>query len=262
MSRRQLRSSTGVRRSRRSRRLELRAIVATRLGFQVDLDSRLRRRTRKSEFGYDYIEPSAVLKLTASRLGGGHHAVSVHARWRNLYRGASGLLYQKSSRVYEAALTYDDPLAKWSYGAGRILVRDLRGIGYLDGVVGRYHTSQQMSFGVFGGTEPDLRTSEIRGDVMKLGGFASYDSRRNEWGRVQGVLALAGSYESGEIDREFIYQQVSYARSSKLSLFESAELQCESRMEERRGGIFAGRDRIPHERSLGIHGGSCSESRI
>jgi hypothetical protein len=181
----------------------------------------------REEFNYDYTQPSLRVRAALNRIAGSHYRFAVNLRVRKTYRDREttrATTSASSSRIYEAALTYDNPDDAFSYGAGRMLVRALRGIGYLDGAMLRYRAGSSFSTGLFGGTEPDLENTDFQSDVVKAGAFATYKNRLRKGGRFAATLSLAGAYENGDVNREFICQQVSYNYGARFRIYESTEL--------------------------------------
>jgi hypothetical protein len=165
--------------------------------------------------------------MALNRIGGSNCKLSVRANLRETLRDrqtSSATQSATNHRLYEMALLCDDPLSAFNFGAGRMLLRDMRGIGYLDGAFGRYKFSPTVSGGVFAGTEPDLQDTEFRSDVTKAGAFAVFEKRLENAHRLAGTVSFAGVYHNGEIDREFFYQQINYTHGSKFHIFESTEV--------------------------------------
>jgi hypothetical protein len=181
----------------------------------------------RETFNYDYTQRSLQIRTTLGRIGGSDYKLSVRANLRETLRSRETSSATKSAanhRLYEMAMLYDNPLAAFSYGVGRMLVRELRGIGYLDGAFGRYRLSSAVSAGVFAGTEPDLQNTKFRSDVTKAGAFAVYEKRVADANRFAATVSLAGAYDNGEIDREFVYQQINYTHGSRFNIYESTEV--------------------------------------
>ncbi len=109
-------------------------------------------------------------------------------------------------------------------GVGRLILRETRGMGYLDGAYVKYDLSNKLKIGAVGGIEPDLENTRIQSDVTKAGAFVAFEQRLNDAQSLQATASLAGRYLEGEVSREFFYQQLSFIHSSKLRLFESTEI--------------------------------------
>lgn len=170
------------------------------------------------------VEPSFSLRLRVENFPANRHTLSVRLRGRQSLRERDGSDPTRwTGRIHEVSLSYDDPLSPYHYSAGRILNSRLRGIGYFDGVLADYRASRPFVVGVFGGTEPDPRTTEIRARQTTFGAFGSFETGRAGARRFQSTLAAAGRYVNGRISREFLYEQTEVSLRSKLWLLQSAE---------------------------------------
>lgn len=195
-----------------------------------ELDGRIALQLRSQvddESGHDVMEPGISARLRLRNLFGSAHTLSVRARSRRTVRDrevGSDLRDAWNNRVYEVALEYDDSDSPLGYRVGRITANRVRGIGSFDGACADYRVKEDWSVGTFAGLSPDPTTSRVNPDDVKAGAFVNH--QRGDWAgqRVDATLALAGSYHQGEIDEEFLYQQVRYSWGRSLSLYESAEL--------------------------------------
>jgi hypothetical protein len=179
----------------------------------------------RTPLNYDYTQPSLVLRLTAENLFNSHYALNVRLRSRRTYQShqfTSGRSHDWYNRVYEVALSYDDPAASVSFAAGRLLSNRLAGIGYLDGARFDYRAAPHVTVGAFGGTQPNPATSDVSSAVTETGAYAVYERGNYNTQRLAATLALAGEYHHGNISREFFYQQLDWSRGSTLSLYQSA----------------------------------------
>ena len=185
--------------------------------FQDDLD----------EFNYDYHQPSVYLNLTLADIISPGFSLRMRMRSRQgsgQFKPADIAGGSWNSRLYELSFNYYEPEARISYSAGRVLSRELSGMGYLDGAVLKYKTGENSSFGVMGGTRPDPATSRFNSETTKTGVFYRYEKGGYSNNRLSGTAAAAGQYVNGQIDREFIYQQIDYSRGRKFYLYQSSEI--------------------------------------
>lgn len=180
----------------------------------------------REAFNYDYSQPSLSVRARMLDIQSSHISAALKMRLRKTIRdrATSSASSQTSHRVYEAALRYENPASPFELGVGRMIARDLRGIGYIDGGYAKYKLGSRVSAGAFAGTEPDLENTDFQTDVTKGGVFTSYESPRGAGDRIAATLSFAGTYEQGDIDREFIYQQISYSHDSRFRIFESTEI--------------------------------------
>ena len=180
-----------------------------------------------SESGHDVIEPGVSARLRIRNLFDTQLTFQLRARSRRTIRDrevGADLYDEWNSRVYEAALVFDQDTSRLGYRAGRIHASHISGIGDFDGAYAEYEILNAWTIGAFGGLRPDPRTSEINPDDVKTGVFLHHEHGKNNTNRVSATLAFAGSYYKGEIDEEFVYQQLRYSIGRYLSLYESAEV--------------------------------------
>ncbi len=172
---------------------------------------------------YDYSEPALSLRATLRKIGGEDFTAKTNLKLRrtNLKNGRSST---ETNRIYEAMLMYVPSDRPYEAGIGRLILRETRGMGYLDGGYGKYSLNDQLSIGAVGGIEPDLQNTRINPDVTKFGGFLAWEKHFGKGQSLQTTGSLAGRYRAGEVSREFAYQQLSYIQGGKLRVFESTEI--------------------------------------
>ncbi len=170
----------------------------------------------------DYTEPSLSVRAGLSRISGSDLSAKLNLKLRRTERDNSES--SSSNRIYEAMLAYGPQNKPLSAGVGRLMLRETRGMGYLDGAYLKYDLSNNWKIGAVGGIEPDLQNTKIESDVKKYGAFAAFEQRLGEANTVQATASIAGRYLKDEISREFLYQQFSYIGGSKFRVFESTEL--------------------------------------
>jgi hypothetical protein len=174
-----------------------------------------------------YLQPSLLINGRLENIAETYHSFSLlmRSRYTDQQLKSSGSSSSEwNSRVYEACLSYDNPASRFQYSLGRIRSNRISGIGDLDGVSVGYHVSDQISWGAFGGTQPDLRTSEIETQTTKFGLFSGYETDKISALHLNATLALAGEYHQGIVSREFIYEQINLTTDSRFSVYQSGEL--------------------------------------
>lgn len=174
----------------------------------------------------DFVQPSVNLNTSLLNIGGSAYTFSLYMRARRNDRSRHTAYATEShwnNRLYEAALTYDDPAANWGFSAGRVARNAIAGIGTIDGLLLSRNVAPHWSVGAFGGTQPNLENTDIQTDEVKAGAFAQYKTPRSAKHVYSGTLAVAGDYRSGEINREFVYQQAQYRHGSRFYVYESSE---------------------------------------
>ncbi len=172
---------------------------------------------------FDYSEPSLRVRGTFSRISGSDITARANLRLRRTFR-RNDEMSTSTHRIYEAMLAYEPAGRPIEAGIGRLLLRETRGLGYLDGAYVKYAIGSHFRLGAVGGIEPDLQTTRIQTDITKFGAFLSYEKRLAKRQSMQATGSLVGRYREGEVSREFLYQQVSYVYGGRLRLFESTEI--------------------------------------
>jgi hypothetical protein len=175
----------------------------------------------------DVTRPALVLRSTVENLLVNHLNLSVNLRARQIIRRSADSPSTQSdwdNRIYEVSLQYDDPASALNFQLGRIASNRISGIGIFEGALVEYGIQGGWRAGVFGGTRPDMTTSEPNPEETTAGLYAAYEAGSWTGHQVRGTFALAGRYHAGEIDEEFIYEQVYYGFSRQFFITQSAEI--------------------------------------
>lgn len=178
----------------------------------------------------EYAQPSLDLRLRGEQLGGGPWGLDVDARSRRSIRSfADGSSESEGrTRVYRAALRFDRDAPGWHMTLGRQYNAAFSGISLFDGVSAAYETSR-TSVGIFTGTQPDpvdfgyddrIREHGVYFEVRNAPGGSGPDRPAARWSFGTGAI---GSYDSGEINREYLFLQGRFA-SKRLNLYANQEI--------------------------------------
>jgi hypothetical protein len=187
----------------------------------------------------DYTRPAARLNLKAYGLFGGNFEAKIRARTRYNDRSnpVGGLPETEwRNRVYEVSLTYDSPESPFGFQAGRIVAREMGGVGYVDGVLATHEIGESWSWGLLAGTRPDWRTADFQTDITKYGAFVGFERGDRADSRFEAKVAAVGEYHGATVSREFIYLRSSYHRERRLDLYATAELDANRGWREERSG--------------------------
>jgi hypothetical protein len=180
-----------------------------------------------SEFNNDYQQPSLLMNLTVDNLFDTHHNLAVRFRSRrNIRDRRTGNLDKTDwdNRIYELSIGYDSPNSPIGYRLGRVYSNRFSAMGYLDGGLISYRANEVLTLGIFGGAQPDQQYSFSSANETKAGIYAAFEKGDYHTNRIDATVALAGQYVSGQISREFLYQQVNLSLRQKLIAFQSAEI--------------------------------------
>ncbi len=181
-----------------------------------------------TESDLDFSQPTLRLRLKANRLWGS--AWNLGIKFRSRYNDRSRSLRDDvpetewRNRVYEGALSYDDPEAPVNLKFGRIVSNVMSGIGYIDGLLLQHNVAANWRWGVFGGTQPNWETSEFQTSLHKYGVFLNYLRGDFSGSRLEATLAAAGEYHGSDVSREYVYFQSSYQPDRHWSAYGSLEL--------------------------------------
>ncbi|MCA9732435.1 MAG: hypothetical protein H6696_13120 [Deferribacteres bacterium] len=160
--------------------------------FNSGIDFRMRQRSRyhKRSSGYDALDRDSA--------------------WQN--------------RFFEFSFSQTDHDADWQYGIGRVFSPHIRGIGYIDGAHISRRVSERVRLGVAAGADPDEQTLNVNGSRNKFGAFATVEAGSYENKRLASTMAYAGSYDTGTVNREFLYLQNNFYWAKRLSLYQNVEV--------------------------------------
>ncbi|MEK7727302.1 MAG: hypothetical protein AAB354_02750, partial [candidate division KSB1 bacterium] len=173
---------------------------------------------------FDFLESSAYLRLTMDRIGGAPVRLVTRMRSSQSFRptSASGLQQQPLlHRVYEITLEYSGPL---ELAIGRMLRNELRGVGYLDGLVVGYRVHPNWKLGVFAGAQPDLYRAGLRFEEKKYGGFLQMEKTLRANSNVAFMAAALGQYQRQHLNREYLAAQIDFTWSRQFFLTQYVEL--------------------------------------
>lgn len=174
--------------------------------------------------GSGYTQPTLRLNIRAEDLADG--LVGFQLRTRSRYyqssntSGASNTDW--NNRIYKASVRIGREESRFQYEVGRLISSTFSGVGYLDGGTARMRLGSSSHVGIFAGTQPDWQQLEGQDSIRKYGAFFNFTRGKGDH-YLNSTVALAGEYQSGEINREFVYLNNRYTRS-KFSLYQSAEV--------------------------------------
>jgi hypothetical protein len=184
----------------------------------------------RTESGYDFQETTGRVDLVASELGGQPLSFTLRGRSRKDVRARAlsdrTPQDERTDRLYEVALRYEPPSGKVGLEAGRIGIdRFFVGVGYLDGLLGRYRPLPTLQVGAFGGRVADVDSLGFNGAGSKYGGFVRLvPGGRSAMGGDDVMLAYVRENADGDVSREYLSLESRFSGGGRWSLFERAEL--------------------------------------
>ena len=187
----------------------------------------------------DYDRPTLRLSLKANGLWGSDYELRV--RFRSRYNDRSRAVgnapeTEWRNRVYEVSLGYNSPDSPFGFQAGRIISRDMGGVGYTDGVMLTHEADESWRWGVLAGTRPDWETSNFQTDVQKYGVFVGFQRGDRAESRFEATLSAVGEYHNSIVSREFLYLRSSYSHERRFSLYGNVQLDVNRAWREERAG--------------------------
>jgi hypothetical protein len=183
----------------------------------------------QTESDYDFQERTGRLDLGLYDLGGRPLSFSLRGRSRQDVRSRSlsdrTPKSERTDRLYEVALRYEPPSDEFGIEVGRIGIYRFVGIGYLDGVLGRFRPLPAVQVGGFAGRIADIETLGFGGTGGKFGGFVRLaPGGRYATGGYDATLAFVRENAEGEVSREYLSLESRFGNGSRWSLFQRAEL--------------------------------------
>lgn len=170
-----------------------------------------------------YTQPALDLRLDGPLdLTGFTVGVDVRAR-RTSSLLADGSRDQNGSyRVYNLALAWRPGRSPFRLTAGRQFSAPLASVNFFDGIMAEY-SKPRWGTGLFAGTQPDPADFGYSGTTREAGGYLQFHSGPSSDSRWSLTGGVVGSYQSGEVNREFGFLQAAlYARY--YSLYVSQEV--------------------------------------
>ncbi|MHB1311377.1 MAG: hypothetical protein ACYC3L_05095, partial [Gemmatimonadaceae bacterium] len=169
-------------------------------------------------------QPAYDLRLDGDRLGGTAFGITADVRaQRTAYSGGgTARAPQSVTHVYQAALSWTPGGSLPRITVGRQFAAALSSVGLFDGASIDLDRSR-WSAGAFSGMQPDAASFGLSDDVREHGVYGQLHSptgRSNPWSLTLGGI---GSYQAGEIDREFGFARLA-SNGPRYSLYATQEV--------------------------------------
>lgn len=168
-------------------------------------------------------QPGFDLRLDGSQLGGTPLGLAIDVRLqRTSVSGDGGTVPVGRTRVYQAAAQFQRHRDGSRVALGRQFATALAPVGIFDGLAVDLRGAH-WNGGVLVGTQPDAITFAPAGSTVEYGAWLQRHAAagsRSPWSVTLGAI---GSYDGGEIDREFVYLRGTYA-SRQFSLYAAQEI--------------------------------------
>jgi hypothetical protein len=172
----------------------------------------------QSGFGGDVSQPSADVRLDGSRVGGSSLDLQVDVRARHTVQTvADGREFNDGeARVYRLNTRWRSPDDRYRVTVGRQFSSALASVSTFDGAQLEYDRSR-WGVGAFAGTQPEAVDYGFSTDIAEYGAYARLKAGPGTALRWEAVLAGIGSYENGNINREYV-ALLARAVSARVSL--------------------------------------------
>ena len=185
-------------------------------------------------------QPSLDLRLDGTQLGGTAVGVAVDVRTQRTTRsGGTGTatVPDGQTRVYQAALTIQRGIGATRWALGRQFATTLAPIGIFDGAALDLNGTS-WSGGMLAGTQPDAATFAPSGTTTEYGLWVQRHSEPGTSTPWSATVGAIGSYDRGEINREFVYLRGTYS-SRHFSLYAAQEIDANRGWKSTMEGSFA-----------------------
>jgi hypothetical protein len=172
----------------------------------------------QSGFGGDVSQPSADVRIDGTRVGGSAFDVQADVRARHTSQTvADGREFDDGeARVYRLNAAWRSPHDQMRVTLGRQFSSALTSVSTFDGAQAEYNRAR-WGAGAFAGTQPSAIDYAFSTDIREYGAFVRFRSAPLARVRWEASAALIGSYEDGEINREYL-SLVGRAASPRVSL--------------------------------------------
>ena len=175
--------------------------------------------------GTTLTQPAVDLRLDGTRLGGTGIGLNVDVRaQRTEVTGglSTGAAPTQLTRVYSAALTLQPGLTGARWSLGRQFATALSPIGIFDGAALDLNFDH-WSTGALAGTQPDAASFSPSGEITEYGVWVQRHNARGSQTPWTATVGAIGSYDFGQINREFAYLRTTY-NSRRFSLYAAEEV--------------------------------------
>jgi hypothetical protein len=179
---------------------------------------------RSGTDGQDFSQPALDLRVDGKNINEQPFDLSVDVRTRRTYRKPSdgGTTEEGSSRVYRAAASWHPRDSLFNLTVGRQFSPELPTISVFDGASATLRWTY-MGLGLLSGTQPDAIDYGYSTQIREHGAFLQFTSSRPPVSRWYLTTGIIGSYDGGEINREYLHAQTSFSLR-RLSLYVSQDL--------------------------------------
>ncbi len=160
-------------------------------------------------FGSGLNQLSVDARVNGRSIGNTPLGLALDVRVRQTTTSAAGVnRVDGRTRVYQGVLLWNAPTSSFHVSAGRQYLTSVSSIGLFDGALVELNASH-LSFGAFGGFEPDPATLGFSTSVRDVGSYVAVHNAPGALSSVSATVGVVGSYEGGRERREWGIAQMS-----------------------------------------------------
>jgi hypothetical protein len=159
--------------------------------------------------GGGYSQPALDLRLDGTNLSGSQLDLAVDVRSRRTYHHtAAGIHDVGEARVYRMSGSLHDAAGHRRLTLGRQISTSLATVNLFDGALIEY-AGERFGVGLISGAQPDPVRYALSTRILQHGGYLSMRGRNGarRWSVSTGAIA---SFDSGQVNRQFMFLQGSY----------------------------------------------------
>ncbi len=171
-------------------------------------------------FGNNLTQSTGRLNLRGRHIGGHDISFSIQMRARHDQRSRPFLndvgRNAWVNRLYEFYVSYDAKDAPVNFYAGRIPIRRVGSVGFVDGLLVENRIAGSLRSGFYGGAQSKWQYADQTTSLQKYGTYLNYSSGSYATNMLDLTLALSGEYHSATASRELVYSQGRFNRGDRF----------------------------------------------
>jgi hypothetical protein len=167
-----------------------------------------------AETATGFNQPSFDLRMNGLSIGGTSMGLSVDLRTRRTTTSSTGQpdIVDGRTRVYQAAIFWGAPGAGFRTVAGRQFLTAVTSVSMFDGGLIEFN-GPRVTFGAFGGLEPDAANLGLSSDIQDFGGYVQFHNHPGTLTSWTFTTGAVGSLQASHANREFGFLQANVSNS-------------------------------------------------
>jgi hypothetical protein len=171
-------------------------------------------------------ESGAVVRIDWSRIGGSYWTLTGY--WRGSLTSTQPpgqtTLLDLMNRTYQIGLFYANPLSRWRFGAGRLILPWAASLGAIDGGYAARKVSRHVTAGIFAGTNPDPTQWNYAPNRQTIGSFVNYETGSYESLHWSSTAGLAFSRINWRPERQYLFVENNFSIGRTFSVFQTGQV--------------------------------------